>query len=72
MSYFADQDIDTRTCGQADEDAMLDRRDGLASAWQAMNKRQRMAFIKQGGALTTTSSQRRTAVATLKKNAGGS
>lgn len=31
MSYFADQDIDTRTCGQADEDAYLDRRDGITS-----------------------------------------
>lgn len=28
MSYFSEQDIDTRTCGQADEDAQLDRRDG--------------------------------------------
>ncbi len=32
MSYFSDQDIDTRSCGQADEDAMLDRRDGMSGA----------------------------------------
>jgi hypothetical protein len=32
MSYFSEQDIDTRTCGQADEDAYLDRRDGLTTS----------------------------------------
>lgn len=28
MGYYSDLSIDTRTCGQADEDARLDRRDG--------------------------------------------
>ena len=32
MSYFSDQDIDTRTCGQADEDAWLDIRDGYRAS----------------------------------------
>ncbi len=32
MSYFSEQDIDTRSCGQADEDAWLDRRDGMSGA----------------------------------------
>jgi hypothetical protein len=31
MSYFSELDIDTRTCGQADEDAWLDRRDGIVT-----------------------------------------
>ena len=31
MSYIKDLALDTRTCGQADEDARLDRRDGYVS-----------------------------------------
>ena len=31
MSYHSDLAIDTRTCGQADEDTWLDIRDGYAS-----------------------------------------
>lgn len=29
MSYMKNLALDTRTCGQADEDSRLDRRDGL-------------------------------------------
>lgn len=32
MSYIKNLTLETRTCGQADEDARLDRRDGLTSA----------------------------------------
>lgn len=31
MGYYNELSIDTRTCGQADEDARLDRRDGYTS-----------------------------------------
>lgn len=31
MGYYSDLSIDTRTCGQADEDARLDRRDGIVT-----------------------------------------
>jgi hypothetical protein len=43
MSYHSDRAIDTRTCGDADEDTMLDRRDGLhthaIATWIASNAR---------------------------------
>jgi len=42
-----------------------------AEAWSKMTKSQRMAFIRQGATLNTTSAQRQVAVAQLKKNAGG-
>lgn len=29
MGYYSELSIDTRTCGEADEDARLDRRDGI-------------------------------------------
>jgi len=45
--------------------------DERAAAWKKMTKSQRMAFIKQGATLTTTSVERMTAVAKLKKQAGG-
>ncbi len=60
MSYFSEQDIDTRSCGQDDEDAWLDRRDGMSGArytrsailaqmeaqrWQASQARREQAAI---------------------------
>lgn len=41
------------------------------AAWQAMTAKQRKAFIKSGQQLDTTSSQRQTAVAQLKRTAAG-
>jgi hypothetical protein len=41
------------------------------AAWQAMSKKQRIAWLRSGNVLSTTSSERQTAVAKLKKNAGG-
>lgn len=42
-----------------------------AEAWSKMTKSQRMAFIRQGATLNTTSAERMAAVAKLKKNAAG-
>lgn len=46
MSYIKHLALDTRTCGEADEDERLDKRDGLAqriatnrARWAASNKR---------------------------------
>lgn len=46
MGYHGNLAIDTRTCGQADEDARLDKRDGLTTRittnrarWAAAHKR---------------------------------
>jgi len=46
MGYHSNLAIDTRTCGQADEDERLDKRDGLTTRinanrarWQAAHRR---------------------------------
>jgi hypothetical protein len=42
-----------------------------AAAWSKMTKSQRMAFIRQGAVLNTTSSERQAAVKQLIKKASG-
>lgn len=42
-----------------------------AEAFAKMSKAQRLAFIRQGATLNTTSSERTAAVAKLRKTAGG-
>jgi len=42
-----------------------------ATTWSKMTKGQRMAWLRSGAALTTTSSERTTAVAKLVKKAAG-
>lgn len=42
-----------------------------AEAWKSMTKKQRLAWLKQGATLHTTSSERTAAVAKLRKTAGG-
>lgn len=44
--------------------------DERAAAWAKMTKTQRMAFIRSGAKLSTTSSERMTAKAKLIKKAG--
>jgi len=46
MGHFNEMSIDTRTCGEADEDAQHDKRDGLTTRittnrarWAAAHKR---------------------------------
>jgi len=45
--------------------------DERAAAWSKMTKSQRIAWLRSGTTLTTTSSERRAAVAKLVKKAAG-
>lgn len=38
MGYYSELSIDTRTCGQADDDAWLDRRDGIVAQSSTFEK----------------------------------
>ena len=42
-----------------------------AALWASLNKKQRIAWLRSGATLNTTSAQRQTAVARLKRKAGG-
>ena len=42
MGYYNNLSIDTRTCGQADEDAMLDKQDKIVERLQKMETWRRL------------------------------